>query len=218
MTASAPTTAPFCHKETAIPARLPLLLLALLVLVLSSACVRQREAPDPGIRILRAGSLAPMEHEDVAEAMYMDVRDLTGRNLVLPAHVERYLESTGVRLVEKPSQAGYILHISLLCEGTVSPEVLSALVESGYGTDARFSGDGGHGLLADILLVARTVPSHARPSRARLKNISSRNALGASQMRLALFAPFEPPPHSALPESFVDALSRELDQALKQQP
>lgn len=196
------------------PVRLPFLLLALLALVLSCACVRQRQAQSPEISILRSGSLTLNERGEAVNTMYMDVRDLTGRGLAMPPNLGRYLDKTRVSLVEKPSQAGYILQISLLGEGTVSPDVLASLVNGGYGAPARFSGSGGNGLLADILLVQRTVPSHARPSRARLKNITSRNAIDSSQMRLALLMPFEQSPRAAIPESFVEALGRELDAAL----
>ena len=196
------------------PARLPLLVLSLLLIALACSCIRQREAESSEIRVLREGALTPMEHGDVPDLMYVDVRDMTGRALRLPAHAGRNLDNTRITLVENPSEAGYILQVSLLDEGTVSPEALAALVEAGYGAPAAFSGSGASGLLADVLLVQRKVPSHARPSRARLKNITSRNAVGASQMRLGLLVPHETPPHNALPASFADALSRELNEAL----
>lgn len=198
------------------PARLPLLsflALALLALVLAS-CIRQREAESAEIRVLREGELSPIERKDVPDKMYVDVRDMTGRALRLPAHAGRRLDRTRITLVENPSEAGYILQVSLLDEGTVSPEALAEIVKAGYGAPARFSGSGGHGLLADVLLVQRKVPSHARPSRARLKNITSRNAVGSSQMRLGLLVPHEEPRHNALPTSFADALAREVGDAL----
>ncbi len=198
------------------PSRLLLLPALVLILAMSCACVRQREAVDAEIRVLREGALTPMEHGDVPDRMYVDVRDMTGRALRLPAHAGRNLGNARVELVEKPSEAGYILQVSLLDEGTVDPETFATLVKEGYGTPARFSGGGASGLLADILLVQRKVPSHSRPSRARLKNITSRNAVGSSQMRLGLLVPHETPPHAALPASFADALARELGAALSQ--
>ena len=198
------------------PARLPLLtLLALAMLAVALAsCIRQREAESAEIRVLREGALSPIERGDVPDKMFVDVRDMTGRALRLPAHAGRSLDRTRVTLVENPSEAGYILQVSLLDEGTVSPEALDEIVKAGYGAPARFSGTGGHGLLADVLLVQRKVPSHARPSRARLKNITSRNAVGSSQLRLGLLVPHEEPRHNALPASFADALERELGEAL----
>ena len=196
------------------PARLPLTFLILLTVLLSCACIRQREAESAEIRVLREGALSPIERGDVPDKMYVDVRDMTGRALRLPAHAGRTLDRTRVTLVENPSEAGYILQVSLLDEGTVSPEALEEIVKAGYGAPARFSGSGGHGLLADVLLVQRKVPSHARPSRARLKNITSRNAVGSSQMRLGLLVPHEEPRHNALPTSFADALAREVGDAL----
>ena len=196
------------------PARLPLLFLILLSLTLTCACIRQRDAESSDIRVVREGTLSPVENGDVPDKMYVDVRDMTGRALRLPAHAGRRLARSRVALVDNPSEAGYILQVSLLDEGTVSPEALEEIVRAGYGAPARFSGSGGHGLLADVLLVQRKVPSHARPSRARLKNITSRNAVGSSQMRLGLFTAHEEPKHNALPTSFADALARELGEAL----
>ena len=185
-------------------ARLPLLLLILPAVILSCACIRQREAESAEIRVLRSGELTPVENGDVPDKMYVDVRDMTGRALRLPAHAGRNLERSRITL----------LQVSLLDEGTVSPEALEEIVNAGYGAPARFSGRGAHGLLADVLLVQRKVPSHARPSRARLKNITSRNAVGSSQMRLGLLVPHEEPRHNALPSSFAGALAHELEEAL----
>lgn len=198
-------------------ARLPctaLLSLTLLAVVLCCSCIRQREAESAEILVLREGTLSPLTRKDVPDKMFVDVRDMTGRALRLPAHAGRSLARTRVTLVENPSQAGYILQVSLLDEGTVAPEALEGLVKAGYGAPARFSGRGAHGLLADVLLVQRKVPSHVRPSRARLKNITSRNAVGSSQMRLGLLVPHEEPRHNQLPTSFADALARELNEAL----
>ena len=195
-------------------ARLPLICLILLTVILCCSCIRQREAESAEIRVLRSGELAPVENGDVPDKMYVDVRDMTGRALRLPANAGRSLARTRVTLVENPSEAGYILQVSLLDEGTVSPEALEEIVNAGYGAPARFTGRGAHGLLADVLLVQRKVPSHARPSRARLKNITSRNAVGSSQMRLGLLVPHEEPRHNALPSSFARTLSHELEEAL----
>ena len=199
------------------PARLTrpaFLSLFVLAVTLSFSCIRQHEAESAEILVLRSGELTPVENGDVPDKMYVDVRDMTGRALRLPAHAGRSLARTRVTLVENPSEAGYILQVSLLDEGTVSPDALEEIVKAGYGAPARFSGRGAHALLADVLLVQRKVPTHARPSRARLKNITSRNAVGSSQMRLGLIALHEEPRHNALPSSFAQALARELDEAL----
>ncbi|MDE6734671.1 MAG: conjugal transfer protein TraT, partial [Desulfovibrio sp.] len=100
-------------------ARLPLICLILLTVILCCSCIRQREAESAEIRVLRSGELAPVENGDVPDKMYVDVRDMTGRALRVPANAGRSLARTRVTLVENPSEAGYILQVSLLDEGTV---------------------------------------------------------------------------------------------------
>lgn len=216
-----PTTA-FCvrafsvHRAVGALRRAGLLCVAsLLCALVCAGCVRQREAGSAAdVHILRSGELSRVERADVPSRIYVDVRDMTGRALRLPANAARDFKSTQFSLADSPSQAGYILQVSLLDEGVVSPAALEALVRAGYGAPARFSGTGAAGLLADVLLVQRVVPSHRRPSRARLKNITSRNAVGSSQMRLGLYVDHETPPHNSLPVYFADALARELSAAI----
>ena len=61
-----------------------------------------------------------------------------------------------------------------------------------------------------VLLVQRRVPSSRRPSRTNLKNISNRNAVASSQMRLGLLVRHDIRLKSELPTYFADVLAREL--------
>lgn len=61
-----------------------------------------------------------------------------------------------------------------------------------------------------MLLVQRRVPSARRPSRANLKNISNRNAVASSQMRLGLLVRHDIRLKAGLPPYFADVLAREL--------
>lgn len=154
------------------------------------ACVRQKEVASAAeISAFESGSLHVPYNKKAPKTIYVDMNDSTGHVAIPPQQLQSLLAGENFEIVDNPSKAGYILHISLLQEGKVAPEALRHLVDAGYGSDAKFSGDGASAWLADALLVQRQVPSHKRPSRARLKNVSARNALGSTQMRLGIMAP-----------------------------
>lgn len=186
-----------------------------LSLSLIQACVRQPEAVSGEIRTFSSGNLYMAAHRDAPRTIYVDVRDKGGAVSSIPREIAVALARGQFRLADSPSKAGYILHIDLLRAGTVDAANLQRLVNSGYGSDAAFSGSGSTGLLADALLVQRRVPSSSRPSRARLKNITKRNALGSGQMRIGLLVPGRIP-QGQTPESFFSrVLAGELENALE---
>ena len=167
-------------------ARLFLLLLLGLSLLPLNACVRQRDGDAGEVEVLRSGALNRAGDEDIPNVAYVNVRDMSNRVFHLGSQAEAWLGRKGFTVTDNPSQAGYIVQISVLAAGPVDPDSLRAVVDAGYDGPSKFSGTGGTALLADVLLVQRRVPSARRPSRANLKNISNRNAVASSQMRLGL--------------------------------
>ncbi len=91
-------------------------------------------------------------------------------------------------------------------------------MDAGYGAPSALSGTGGAALLADVLLVQRRVPSSRRPSRTNLKNISNRNAVASSQMRLGLLVRHDIRLKSELPAYFADVLAHELSADISAAP
>ncbi len=121
-------------------------------------------------------------------------------------------------MTDNPSQAGHIVQISVLAAGQTSSESLRHVVDAGYGAPSALSGTGGAALLADVLLVQRRVPSSRRPSRTNLKNISNRNAVASSQMRLGLLVRHDIRLKSELPAYFADVLAHELSADISAAP
>lgn len=166
-----------------------LILLAAGFLAAAAGC----SIPDAGVReplrVLCSGVLDSGGTQDMAPpSLYIDFRDQNGRPLGISESNKVSFSKLGYRLVEKPSDAGNILHVTILASDQVSRESLEALVRQGYGSPARFSGSGANGLLADMLLVRRKVPAGEKSAQKRLKNIARRNALGNSQMRIGLYS------------------------------
>ncbi|MBO5490864.1 MAG: conjugal transfer protein TraT [Desulfovibrio sp.] len=187
---------------------LPVLLC--LFLLLLPACIRQKSnAVDT--EVLRQGRLeAPQRDVDIAPVVYVNVRDNTNRRAAgLSAQTEASLRRMGYAVVANPSEAGYILQVVVLAAGTASPENARAVVADGYGAPSSLSGSGGTALVADVLLVQRQVPSAKRPSRVKLKNISRRNAVANSQMRIALLAHKEINLEGGVNSFMMDTLARE---------
>ena len=190
--------------------RLFLLLLLGLSLIPLNACVRQRDGDASEVEVLRSGALNRAGDEDIPNVVYVSVRDMTNRVFHLRSQTEAWLGRKGFTVTGNPSQAGYIVQISVLAAGQAAPESLRGVVDAGYDAPSVLSGTGGTALLADVLLVQRRVPSSRRPSRTNLKNISNRNAVASSQMRLGLLVRHDIRLKSESPAYFADVLAREL--------
>lgn len=188
-----------------------ILIMCMLIMCMLLACSRQHEAASQEIETVTSGSLSAAAQGDAPKTLFVSVRDATGKMSALEGEARRSLASCGFNLVDSPSKAGYILQISLLSAGQAGREEMKNLVQAGYGTPARVDGRDTNGILADVLLVLRRVPEARRPSHARLKNITRRNAIGSAQMRLAVLGGSDA--HSAVP-AFTDTIARELGAAL----
>lgn len=158
----------------------------LLLLFSLPGCVRQQHAQSAELTTFHNGALKMPDNPDAPKLVYVDVHDSARCAPNLSANLGKALASGKFRLADSPSKAGYILHVTILRQGNVAPEVLKNVVNAGYGSSAKFSGQGARAILADALLTQRRVPTHKRPSRQKIKNISSRNALDSAQMRLAV--------------------------------
>lgn len=194
---------------------LSLLLPCLFFLVFLSSCAQQKEASSAEIDIYRSGSLQLDNKKNIPKKIFVDVRDAAGAPAALPPDVEAAMEQKDFEIVDSPSEAAYILHISIVRQGEVDPAIFPSMVESGYGTPAKFSGDGGVGLIADALLVQRNIPTHKRPSRARLKNVAYRNATDSNQMRLGFILRGDLPDNSKPENFFAQKLAHEIRDALE---
>lgn len=177
-------------------------------LLLLAACVRQQHALSAEITTLHNGSLKIPEQADAPKCVYIDTSDSARQTPQLAKYLGIALSHGKFRMAESPSKAGYILHVKVLQTGQTTPEALKKAVNAGYGKKARLRGSGVDAMLVDALMVQRRVPSAKRPSRQRLKNISSRNALGSSQMRIAVMGAV-PSGHN-LQDDFSHALANEL--------
>lgn len=196
--------------------KLRFFLVLLLSLSLLAACIRRGDGDASEVEVLRSGELtsAGGDH-DIADVAYVNVRDKSNRVLGLQSQAEAYVRGKGFTVTDNPSQAGYIIQITVLDAGPVDPDSLREVVDAGYDAPSRLSGTGGTALLTDVLLVQRRVPNARRARKANLKNISSRNAVASSQMRLALLVRREIRLKGELPAYFTEVLARELGSALK---
>lgn len=164
--------------------RKTLALLLFACLLLSSACVKQSRQAGP-LDVYRNGKLDEAG-TDIADVAYVSVRDSTTLVGNLHGEIERRLQTHGIQLTSNPSQAGYILQISVLTCAPSATEILRQRVDAGYGAPADLSGAGNTALVTDALLVLRRVPRAGKKQ--ALRNISNRQAVASSQMRLGLQA------------------------------
>ena len=162
----------------------------ILCLVFASLCGCVRQLVDAArVEVLRQGQIEEPEADvNIHPAVYVNVRDNTNKVFGLRTQVETWLQRQGYTVVPNPSEAGYILQIVVLAAGTTAPETARQVVTAGYDAPSQLSGKGGTALVADVLLVQRHVPSTQGSRRTNLKNIGKRNAVGSSQMRIALLA------------------------------
>ena len=186
------------------------ILLLVLALAVLSGCVRP-SASAARVEVLRQGQLEEPENDaDIHPVVYVNVRDNTNKVFGLRTQVETWLQRQGYTVVPNPSEAGYILQIVVLAAGTTAPETARQVVTAGYDASSQLSGKGGTALVADVLLVQRHVPSTQGSRRTNLKNIGKRNAVGSSQMRIALLVHQEFKTGAGMPPVFAETLAKEL--------
>ena len=184
----------------------------MLCLAVASLCGCVRQPADAArVEVLRQGQIEEPEADvNIHPAVYVNVRDNTNKIFGLRTQVETWLQRQGYTVVPNPSEAGYILQIVVLAAGTTAPETARQVVTAGYDAPSQLSGKGGTALVADVLLVQRHVPSTQGSRRTNLKNIGKRNAVGSSQMRIALLAHQEFKTGAGMPPVFAETLAKEL--------
>lgn len=180
------------------------------------ACERttQSSPEEMEIAVQQHGKLELTKKKGLPRTIYIDVRDSTGHMPLTPEHLPRMLAQDNFEVVDNPSKAAHILHIFLLDEGRTDPRHLEELLNSGYDGKSGFTGDGLSAWLADALLVQRRVPEAKRESQTRLQNISARNALGNSQMRIAISTPTRLEGRNAYANAFARTLALTIREAL----
>lgn len=161
----------------------------MLVLVLAPGCASQQAAQSAELSAFHSGNLKIPDKAEAPKLVYIDVHDSHKIAPGLAKNLMAALAQGKFRPADSPSKAGYILHVTILRQGIASQESLKHAVDSGYGTQVRFSGSGSRAILADAILTQRRVPSHKRPSHQKIKNISSRNALDSARMRVGIWHP-----------------------------
>lgn len=194
-------------------------LIAFIVFVSIHGCARHGNLADSEgslaeVEIMSSGNLSKIGGEEGSRTIFISIHDHTGKLLALPEDARGTLAGKGLSLADSPSNAAWILQVSVLGEGGASRENFLTTISNGYGKPVKLAGQGITGAVADALLVKRRVPSARRPSQARLKNIGQTNALASSQMRMGLFVPHETPRHAALPDYFSRMLCLELARQL----
>lgn len=183
-----------------------LILLLLACLLLSSACVKQSRQAGP-LDVYRNGKLDEAG-TDIADVAFVSVRDSTTLVGNLHGEIERRLQAHGIQLTGNPSQAGYILQISVLSCASSSTDSLKQSVDAGYGAPVVLSGKGHTALVTDALLVLRRVPRAGKKQ--ALQSISNRQAVASSQMRLGLQARKELDTSNDLPPDVGNKLAAEI--------
>lgn len=189
-----------------------IVLSCLVLCVLLAGCKQQLEPGD--VEVFRHGSLDWQTDAEIAPIIYVGCHDESQQVPQLRSVAHTFLERSGFAVTDNPSKAGHIVQLTLLAAGPASRESLRRAVEAGYGAPAALEGGDSTVLLADVLLVQRRIPSHKRPSRARMKNVSRRNAVDNSQARIGLVLGREQRQGDALPAVFADVLGRELGMGL----
>lgn len=161
------------------------LLLLPCLLLFAGGCVKQSAQQAGELDVYRHGKLDEAG-TDITDVAYVNVRDSTALVGNLLGEIESRLRTHGIELTGNPSQAGYILQISVLACDPSSTEALRQSVDAGYGAPVHLSGEGHTSLVTDALLVLRRVPRAGRQQ--ALQSISNRQAVASSQMRLGLQA------------------------------
>lgn len=182
--------------------------IGIIVIFCLSGCATHFHAQSAELTALHSGSLKVPDNPQAPKLVYIDIYDRNNLAPNLASNISQSLHSSKFKIVDAPSKAGYILHVSILRQGHVSQDSLKKAVDSGYGVPFKFSGNGERAILADAILTQRRVPVHKRASHQKIKNISSRNALDSAQMRIAISHHGESKKNEA--RDFSSALAQEI--------
>ncbi|MDR3357550.1 MAG: complement resistance protein TraT [Desulfovibrio sp.] len=182
-------------------------ILLLLAFSLTPAACLPHGGASGELTVLRSGALTLPRADGIARVVYVSVRDGNNRIFGLRAQLECCLASRGYAVTDNPSEAGYIIRLSVPAAGASSPEAVRDAVNNGYAGEALLSGTKGTALVADTLVVQRRVPQSGKKG---LKTISNRMAVADNQMRLALFSPRGVSLQSGLPEYVTEKVADEI--------
>lgn len=194
------------------PFRAPLGWTVLLLGVLCSACIRTHTPPT--MQVVQAGSLEAQGGPGVARTVYVDARDAHKPAPVLRDAIVRRLTGAGFEVIESPSKAGHILHVNIVASGECNAETARAAISAGFDSPVQLQGRDSVVIVADALLVERTVPTPNRARSNAMRSITRRNALADSRLRLGVILPHVE--RSPLVETSVaDRLAQEICRPLE---
>lgn len=159
----------------------------LLLGVLCGACIRSHTPPT--MQIVQAGSLEAQGGPGVARTVYVDARDAHKPAPVLRDAIVRRLTGAGFEVIESPSKAGHILHVNIVAAGECDAGAARAAISAGFDSPVQLQGKDSVVIVADALLVERTVPSPNRARSNAMRSIARRNALADSRLRLGVILP-----------------------------
>ena len=184
----------------------------LLLGVLCGACIRSHTPPT--MQIVQAGSLEAQGGPGVARTVYVDARDAHKPAPVLLDAIVRRLTGAGFEVIESPSKAGHILHVNIVAAGECDAHAARAAINAGFDSPVQLQGKDSVVIVADALLVERTVPSPNRARSNAMRSIARRNALADSRLRLGVILPHVE--RSPLVETSVaDRLAQEICRPLE---
>lgn len=127
---------------------------------------------------------APVEPAERGKGRaYFSIRDSQNLNRGLHDYVGQRLGLKGFSVTDKPSEADRIVEIAVVARGRASQASLEACVRQGYAGSATLEAGDRGAIVADVLLVRRR--AHVEGSKAHLKNISARNAVSSTKLRIA---------------------------------
>lgn len=190
----------------------------LLLGVLCNACIRPHTPPN--MQIVQAGSLEAQGGPGVARTVYVDARDARRPAPVLRDAIVRRLTGAGFDVIESPSKAGHILHVNIVAAGECNADAARTVISAGFDSPVQLRGKDSIVIVADALLVERTVPSPNRARSNAMRSIARRNALADSRLRLGIILPHvtrSPLVEASVADRLAQEICRPLEVAVAQE-
>lgn len=165
--------------------------LACALLTALTGCVRQSfsEGDSPGIRVIRSANVRLDAEVSTPSTIYLSIRNAADAPVSgLSSLLEGILEARGYTRAAGPSQAGYILHLSVIHAGPMGEEAARRSVSPDYGGRIYPPGRESQAIVADILAAVRTLPAQ-KSRKPFLASVSRRSAVAGVQTRIAALLP-----------------------------
>ncbi len=166
------------------------------LLLLMAACTPKESNVAEQVLVDESKPIKLKVDKAVDNTVYVLARHNTSNMQSIQASIEQGLQQKGYKIAQGPSEAGYIVHITVPSMGIHGSTWLQSNIKAGYGapiknTISTNEEDKHFVIIADVLIVARTIPTKLRSRPAVISTTSKPSKVAEASARIVASAKVE---------------------------